>query len=293
MPWQNLSLTIPANLTETVESRLEAAGALSISLADAGDVPVLEPGPGETPLWPEITLTALFTNNVDLPPVASRLQAEFGLTQAPHISILPDQEWTRAWMDDFKPMRFGERTWVCPTWCLPPDANAINLRLDPGLAFGTGTHPTTALCLSWLDQNLKPDEYILDYGCGSGILAIATLLLGACEAWAIDIDAQALAATRENARRNDIADECLHICRPDELSAGPFDIVIANILSGPLIALANTLCDQLKPGGHLLLSGILEEQAAITAKAYASRVEWDPPVFQEGWARLSGRLIST
>lgn len=291
MPWQNLTLTIPVILAETLESRLEVAGAISISLADAGDDPVLEPGPGEMPLWPEITLTALFKNDEDLGPLASSLRAEFGLAQDPSITALPDQEWTRAWMSDFKPMRFGDRTWVCPSWCTPPDPNAINLRLDPGLAFGTGTHPTTALCLAWLDQYLKPGVRVLDYGCGSGILAIAALLLGAQEAWAIDIDPQALLATRENARRNEIADEHLHIGQPNELATGPFDVVIANILSGPLIELADTLCDQIKPGGHLLLSGILEDQADKTARAYASRVAWDPPTFQEGWARLSGRLI--
>ena len=289
MSWQNLTLTITQNLVAGVESLLTAAGALSVSLADAGDEPVLEPGPGETPLWPEITLTALFQDNVDLTSLVALLQEEFGLSGNPRISALPDQDWTRVWMNDFKPIRFGERLWVCPSWSEPPVPTAINLRLDPGLAFGTGTHPTTALCLEWLDQNLRPAGSVLDYGCGSGILAIASLMLGAREAWATDIDPQALIATRENAKRNEIADGCLHITQPEELSGCQTDVVIANILSGPLIGLAETLCGHLKPGGQLLLSGILEEQAQETANAYASQIEWDPPVAQEGWVRLSGR----
>ncbi|AOU97027.1 ribosomal protein L11 methyltransferase [Acidihalobacter yilgarnensis] len=289
MPWQNLILTASAELAEALESRLMAAGALSVTLGDAGDAPVLEPGPGETPLWPEIMLTALFTAEADLMPLAVALQTEYALAQQPRTEALPDQDWIRAWMDDFKPMRFGKRVWVCPSWCEPPEPEAVNLRLDPGLAFGTGTHPTTSLCLQWLDGHLQPGGSVLDYGCGSGILAIAALKLGAQEAWAVDIDPQALTATRDNARRNDIDDTCLHIGQPEARGTWQADLVIANILSGPLIALADVLCDCVKPGGHLLLSGILATQADATANAYAGRIDWEPPAVHDGWVRLSGR----
>ncbi|OBS09645.1 50S ribosomal protein L11 methyltransferase [Acidihalobacter prosperus] len=291
MPWQNLIITVPEHLAETIEARLESAGALSMTLGDAGDTPVLEPGPGETPLWPELSLTALFADDIDLAPLAAALQAEYGLAASPHVAAVPDQDWTRAWMDDFKPMQFGARVWVCPSWCEPPDPHAVNLRLDPGLAFGTGTHPTTALCLKWLDVHTHDGDRVLDFGCGSGVLAIAALMLGAGEAWAVDIDPQALTATRDNARRNDIADERLHIGQPDAPGTWRADLVVANILSGPLIALADTLCAHVRPGGRLLLSGILETQAEATAAAYADRIDWDAPVTQEGWVRLSGRRI--
>lgn len=292
MSWQNLTLTVPTNLADDLESHLEAMGALSVSFVDAGDVPILEPAPGATPLWPEVTLTALFPESADLEPIVTSLQAEYGLAEKPSISSVPDKDWTRVWMDDFTPIRFGKRLWVCPSWCPAPDPGAVNLQLDPGLAFGTGTHPTTALCLEWLDQNLQPGVRVLDYGCGSGVLAIAALMLGAKEAWAVDIDPQALLATQENARRNHILDDHLHVTRPEELPAWEADIVIANILSGPLIALAGPICDHLKPGGQLLLSGILQEQTQDTASAYASRIHWTSSAFKDGWACLSGHLMN-
>lgn len=290
MPWQNLTLTAPSDTAGEIERRLEEAGALSVTLGDAGDVPVLEPGPGETPLWPEITLTALFPVDTPLEALGAGLCTEFDLQQPAHITMVEDQDWARAWMDDFKPMRFGERLWVCPSWCEPPDPQAVNLRLDPGLAFGTGTHPTTALCLQWLDRHAQTGTRVLDYGCGSGVLAIATLKLGAREAWGVDIDPQALTATRDNAARNDVDDHALRTTLPEDLGDWQADLVVANILSGPLISLADTLIAHLKPGGHLLLSGILETQAAATADAYAERIAWDATESLDGWVRLSGRL---
>ncbi|AOV16158.1 ribosomal protein L11 methyltransferase [Acidihalobacter aeolianus] len=290
MPWQNLTLTTPADRAGEIEQRLEQAGALSVTLGDAGDNPVLEPGPGETPLWPEITLTALFPAVTPLEALGMALCAEFALQQPARIAKVEDQDWTRTWMGDFQPMRFGERLWVCPSWCDPPDPLAVNLCLDPGLAFGTGTHPTTALCLQWLDRHAQAGTRVLDYGCGSGVLAIAALKLGAREAWGVDIDPQALTATRDNAARNDIDDNVLHTSLPEVLGDWQADLVVANILSGPLIALADTLIAHIKPGGQLLLSGILDTQAEATGAAYAERIDWSIPETLEGWVRLSGRL---
>lgn len=293
MPWQNLNLTIVADQAEEIQSRLMAAGALSMSLHDAGDSPVLEPRPGETPLWPVIRLTALFPANVDLTHLADAIKAEYKLAQAPEIESVADQDWTRSWMNDFNPIKFGDRLWICPTWHTPPEPQAINLKLDPGLAFGTGNHATTALCLQWLDQYLQPGSQVLDYGCGSGILAIAALKLGANQAWATDIDSQALIATRNNARLNDIPNRDLIITSPESLTNLKTDIVIANILSGPLITLAEDLCNYIKPGGQVILSGILETQAERTASAFSRQITWDTSSTQEGWVRLSGRRNHT
>lgn len=289
MPWQNLTLTIAADQAEEIQARLMTAGALSISLQDAGDSPVLEPRPGETPLWPVMKLTALFPTETDLTSVSDAIRAQYKLAQDPSVESVADQDWTRSWMDDFNPMKFGDRLWICPTWHTPPEPQATNLKLDPGLAFGTGNHPTTALCLQWLDQHLQPGAQVLDYGCGSGILAIAAIRLGAGSAWATDIDSQALTATRNNARLNDIPDQTLTIASPEALANLKADVVIANILSGPLITLADDLCNYIKPGGQLILSGILETQAETTAAAFSGQITWDTPESREGWVRLSGR----
>jgi ribosomal protein L11 methyltransferase len=289
MPWQNLILTTTREQVEAVEARLLEAGALSVTVSDAGDVPVLEPAPGETPLWPENTLTALFPQDAEPAPLGASLAAEFGLA-VPRVETVENQDWERAWMDDFQPLRFGRRLWICPSWREPPEADAVNLVLDPGLAFGTGTHPTTALCLEWLDANPPCGALVLDYGCGSGILSLAALKLDARRAWAVDIDPQALIATEANAERNGIGAGNLYAVEPAGLPPLEADLVIANILSGPLVELAPLLCEHLKPHGRLVLSGILAEQADAVHEAYAAYIDhWEADAVREGWVRLAGQ----
>lgn len=289
MPWQNLILTAELEQVAAIERRLLAAGALSVTVADAGDVPVLEPAPGETPLWPESTLTALFPEDAELAPLGAALTVEFGLTEA-RIEAIGDQDWERAWMDDFHPMRFGRRLWICPSWEEPADPDAVNLVLDPGLAFGTGTHPTTALCLEWLDANPPERSLVVDYGCGSGILTLAALKLGARHAWSVDIDPQALTATETNAERNAISAGNLYVVDPGGLPPLEADLVIANILSGPLVELASELCSHLKHGARVVLSGILIEQAEAVRAAYSAAgvKRWEDDAIRDGWVRLSG-----
>ncbi|WP_419420200.1 50S ribosomal protein L11 methyltransferase [Legionella sp. D16C41] len=264
-------LEIDVCLSEEVDNLsdiLETSGAVSITLSDKNDNPVLEPLPGSTPLWPEITIKALFLYEELAEEIAKNL-----LNLYPHLQIniasLPDQDWERAWMDDFKPQQFGERLWVCPSWITPPDPQAVNLILDPGLAFGTGTHPTTQLCLTWLAKAELAAKTIIDYGCGSGILALAALKLGAAFAYAADIDPQALQATQSNAKVNHISEQQLTITVPADLSVQA-DLIIANILLTPLIELKTRFKQLIAPHGLLVVSGILNEQVADLIEVYQS-----------------------
>ena len=288
MPWHQITLTTPRDQAEALEDTLLELGAVSVTLQDAADVPVLEPLPGETPLWPEVNVVGLFEDEADTAQVDAAL-AERGIAAGAWIYV-EDQDWERAWMDQFQPLRFGERLWIVPSWIDAPDPLAVNILLDPGLAFGTGTHPTTALCLEWLDGTDMAGKSVLDYGCGSGILAIAALKLGAVDAWGIDIDPQALTATRDNAARNGIEAERLHTGLPGALPPeAPFEVLLANILMGPLIELAPTLTAHVARGGQLVLSGLLAEQAEGVMAAYAADFDFDPPALKDGWARLSAR----
>ena len=289
MAWKNLILCVPRDRVEAAEQMLMAAGALSVSLGDAGDSPVLEPGPGETPLWPENTLSALFEASTPLDALIPALERSLSLRTPARVETLPDQDWERAWMSAFRPMRFGDKLWICPSWEPVPDPRAVNLLLDPGLAFGTGTHPTTALCLEWLDAHPPQGAEVIDYGCGSGILGLAALKLGARHAWAVDIDPQALTATRDNAARNAIPAGALDAIFTQDLPPLAADLIMANILAGPLLELAPRLCRLLKPGGRLVLSGILAEQVEAVRAAYASCIaKWEPLAVRDGWARLGG-----
>ncbi len=290
MPWRQLRLRCRGEQAEAIEEGLLAAGAQSITLSDAEDDPVLEPLPGEMPVWPEVVITALFDADADTTAVLDQLRG-LGLEwDGEEWELLQDREWERAWMDDFRPMRFGRRLWICPSWCEPPEPEAVNLSFDPGLAFGSGTHPTTALCLEWLDRHPPTGRSLIDYGCGSGILAIAALRLGARHATALDIDPQAIEATRDNARRNDIAPEALSVGLVDELEPQAADLVMANILAGPLVELAPRLATLLRPGGELVLSGILAEQAEAVTEAYAAQgLLMQEPVRREDWVRITGR----
>lgn len=293
--WLQLRLVAQRERAEAIELALQAAGALAVTLDDPGNTPILEPDPQQQPLWDQVRVTALFADDDD-----GREQAELAAAILKHqvqapipIEPLAHRPWERVWLDAARPMRFGERLWVCPRGQRPqpePDGSPIVVELDPGLAFGTGHHPTTALCLRWLDQAPLAGRTLIDYGCGSGILAIAALALGARRAIAVDHDPQALEATRANAADNRVG-ERITVCAPDAFPDQPADLLIANILAGPLIELAPRLTALTAPSGLIALSGLLAEQGTQTARAYANTVALQPPWEQDGWLLLHGRRL--
>lgn len=275
----------PSQEIEQLSDQLENFGALSIMLTDKNDNPVLEPEPGTTPLWPEVIIHALFAEIFQAQYTRDQLTQTYPAL-ACTLEILEDRDWERAWMDDFKPQRYGQRLWICPTWSTPPEPNAVNLMLDPGLAFGTGTHPTTALCLTWLEQANLSNKSIIDYGCGSGILSLAALKLGAKEVYAVDIDPQALQATNNNALTNQLEGHQLLVSFPDALQH-PVDLIIANILLAPLLTLKERFYRLLKNEGMLIVSGILEEQAFEIIKTYDSMFTLLHQEKLNGWSLLA------
>jgi ribosomal protein L11 methyltransferase len=259
-------------------------------MEDSADQPLLEPPPGATPLWDATRVIGVFTVDSEVDAIVEYLTARLGRPLPEHrVEVLEDKDWVRAWMDHYHPMRFGERLWVVPSWTPPPEPAATNLLLDPGLAFGTGTHPTTALCLEWLDSLDLKDKVVIDYGCGSGILAVAALLLGAREAWCVDNDPQALTATRNNAGHNGV-DERIHTFLPEDMPAGiAADIIVANILAGPLAMLAPTLAAHSRPGARIALSGIIRPQVDELREVYGEWFDMDGlATREEDWCRLSG-----
>jgi ribosomal protein L11 methyltransferase len=289
MPWLQLRLAITPEQAEIYEDALLGVGAVSVTFMDAEDQPIFEPDLGTTPLWSHTHLLALFEADTDEANLLAHLELLTGGTLPEHqLERIEDQDWERSWMDNFQPMRFGRRLWIVPSWHAAPEPEAVNLLLDPGLAFGTGTHPTTALCLEWLDGQDLGGQHVLDFGCGSGILAIAALLLGAQRAVGTDIDPQALEASRDNAARNGIAAERLPLYLPADLPTEAADVLVANILAGPLVSLAPQLAGLVKPGGRLALSGILAEQAAEVRAAYSDAFILDPTAEKDGWVRISG-----
>jgi ribosomal protein L11 methyltransferase len=288
--WRQLSVATSEAHAEPLADRLFELGALSVSFQDEGDQPLFEPKPGETPIWRDTRVIALFEPDVDLDLVRSVAAADFAADALSdwRVEEVQDQAWERAWLEHFQPMRFGRRLWVIPTGFEPPgQADAVCVSLDPGLAFGTGTHPTTALCLEWLDGQELRGKTVVDYGCGSGILAVAALLLGAESAVATDIDPQALTATADNARKNGV-EERLRGCLPKQMPPVQADLLLANILANPLIELASQIAGLVRPGGRLALSGILREQAADVKRAYESFFQMDEPQPLEDWVRLTG-----
>ncbi|MGA4319744.1 50S ribosomal protein L11 methyltransferase [Ectopseudomonas hydrolytica] len=289
MPWLQVRLAITPEHAETFEDALLEVGAVSVTFMDAEDQPIFEPDLGTTPLWSHTHLLALFEADTDETALIAHLQLLCGGTLPEHhVKRIEDQDWERSWMDNFQPMRFGQRLWIVPSWHAAPEPDAVNLLLDPGLAFGTGTHPTTALCLEWLDgQNLDGCR-VLDFGCGSGILAIAALLLGAPQAVGTDIDPQALEASRDNANRNGIDPARFPVYLPADLPQQPAEVVVANILAGPLVSLAPQITALVQEGGRLALSGILAEQAEEVRAAYAGAFDLDPTAIKDGWVRISG-----
>ncbi|GAB6039767.1 50S ribosomal protein L11 methyltransferase [Endothiovibrio diazotrophicus] len=287
MPWLQLTLEVDPDTAERAEEALLEAGALSVTLSDGADQPLFEPPPGTTPLWRSTRVIGLFEADGDIEAAQAIVAA--ALPHAPlRLEALEDRDWVRAWMDNFKPMRFGERLWVVPGGFEPEEPEAVNLHLDPGLAFGTGTHPTTALCLEWLDAHPPQGLRVIDYGCGSGILAVAALLLGASEAVGVDNDPQALTASRDNAAKNGV-DARLTVLAPEAPPPQPAAVVVANILAGPLIELAPRIASLVRPGGALVLSGILARQAEEVSAAYRPWFEMAPPASREEWVRLEGQ----
>ncbi|CEG55370.1 50S ribosomal protein L11 methyltransferase [Stutzerimonas kunmingensis] len=289
MSWLQIRLAITPDQAEALEDQLLDLGAVSVTFMDAEDQPIFEPDLNTTPLWSHTHLLALFEADTDPDSLLAHLQPLRGGELPEHqVEVIEDQDWERSWMDNFQPMRFGRRLWIVPSWHAAPEPDAVNLLLDPGLAFGTGTHPTTALCLEWLDAQPLQDQSLLDFGCGSGILAIAGLLLGAEHAVGTDIDTQALDASRDNAERNGIAAERFALYLPEQLPEKAADVVVANILAGPLVSLAPRITALVKPGGRLALSGILAEQAEEVRAAYSDAFELDPTADKDGWVRISG-----
>jgi ribosomal protein L11 methyltransferase len=294
MAWLQLRLDARRSDVAELEELLLVNGAVAVTLEDNANQPLLEPGVGETPLWNEIRLTGLYPVDTDMKCVLRDIPDRLLQQANKRVEILEDKDWEREWMQHYRPMPFGRRLWVCPSWMEPPDPGAVNLLLDPGLAFGTGTHPTTALCLTELDGMALEGRCVVDYGCGSGILAVAALKLGARAALGVDNDPQALVATRDNAGRNGIAAAALEVALPGAYDRGAWSqrsaVVIANILAGPLAELSDTLLGLLAPGGSLLLSGLLDTQAAGLCAHYAGRIALRVASERDGWVCLRGTL---
>ncbi len=287
--WIQVQFVTSRDQASDLEDLFLEAGALAVTLQDNEDNPIFEPELGETPLWQNTRITALFDADFDGNACANNIEQQFaGQLAHRKIELLENKDWERAWMEHYEPMQFGERLWIVPSWTDAPDPNATNLMLDPGLAFGTGTHPTTALCLRWLDEQDVDGKHILDWGCGSGVLAIAALLLGADTAEGIDIDPQALTATESNAERNNIDSGCLQMGLIDDYSGERADITIANILAGPLVELAPMLANATKEGGLIVLSGVLKEQADAICEAYSTWFDINPVAVMDDWVRIDG-----
>ncbi len=289
MPWIQIRIKATEANADTISDYLTDAGALSVTFMDTKDTPIYEPQPGEIKYWADTTVIGLFDGYVDTDQVIKFLEAQplFQETFDYKLEQLEDKDWVREWMENFHPMKFGSRLWVCPSWRDVPEPDAVNVMLDPGLAFGTGTHATTALCLSWLDSLDLTGKTVVDFGCGSGILAIAAIKLGAKRVIGIDIDPQAIQSSEENAKRNNVAEQ-LELFLPDDAPALEADVVVANILAGPLKALHQNILGYLKAGGELALSGILEDQASELTELYQQFCDLDPVIEQDEWVRVSG-----
>ncbi|MCC4272963.1 50S ribosomal protein L11 methyltransferase [Marinomonas communis] len=295
MPWLQIRVHTTPDHVPAFEDVLLDCGALVVTFEDVHDDPVYEPDLNTTPLWKHTRVTGLFEADADLEhirPVVEHKAEQLGQTNIDlKIEILEDKDWIREWMDSYHPIQFGKRLWVCPSWREVPDENGVNLILDPGLAFGTGTHPTTALCLEWLDSIDCKDKSIIDYGCGSGILGIAGLLLGANNMVGIDIDPQAVEATQANAERNSITPDRYEVKLPPYEGDLQADVVVANILAGPLAELSGTISKLVKQGGMLALSGILESQAHSVVEAYKPWFKIESIVEKEEWVRIVAKKL--
>ncbi|TQP76688.1 50S ribosomal protein L11 methyltransferase [Vibrio cholerae] len=294
MPWIQIKLNATNDNAEAIGDMLmEETGAVSVTFLDAKDTPVFEPLPGETRLWGDTDVVALYEADMDTSLILQQIKASNMLAEgfAHKVEQVEDKDWEREWMDNFHPMQFGRRLWICPSWREVPDPQAVNVMLDPGLAFGTGTHPTTALCLEWLDNLDLSGKTVIDFGCGSGILAIAAIKLGAAKVIGIDIDPQALLASKDNAARNGVEDQIDVYLPKDQPEGLVADVVVANILAGPLRELSPIIKGLLKPGGQLAMSGILDTQAESVAEFYRDDLKLDPIAEKSEWCRISGRKL--
>ncbi len=295
MAWLTLIVDTDAKYAESLSDALLELGALSVDLLDAdADTPdeqAIFGEPGEPPpgVWQHNRVSALFDADAKVADILRQASANIGLDELPayRVETLADNDWVRLTQSQFDPIPISDRLWIVPTWHTPSDPSAINIVLDPGLAFGTGSHPTTRLCLRWLDSHLQGGERVLDYGCGSGILAIAALKLGASTAVGVDVDAQAVTASRDNAVANEVGNVSFYL--PDDAPRASYDLVVANILTNPLRMLAPLLADATRSGGQIVLSGILQTQAQDVMDIYAQWFDLNPPVYDEGWSCLSGR----
>ena len=294
--WQEWVVETYSHLVEPLEEWLFEQGALAVSLEDNADEPLLEPGPGEMPLWQNVKVTALFTGSLNLAPIKQALPSSLLAGNSRNdISTLEDRDWERVWVEDFTPIQMGPRLWICPSWTPPPEEAPVPVLLDPGLAFGTGTHATTAMCLNALDGLIRGNERVVDFGCGSGILAIAALKLGAGCALGVDNDPQAVVASRDNAQRNDIDTNDFTVVMPDDGVIAQWDasadLMVANILAGPLVELADQLISLTASGGTILLTGVLEAQAPELIERYRN-VNLEVSQQRDGWVLLEGQKPS-
>ncbi len=288
MFWNQVSVDVADAQSEVATAVLESAGALSVTLQDAGDELLIEPDPDASPLWKTVRLIALFAPDIELAGVQQQLRACLADSQLEvRVEVLADRDWSTTWREGLHPMCFGKRLWVCPTDVACPQDDAVVVRLDPGNAFGSGTHATTAMCLEWLDSHPPRGQTVIDYGCGSGILAIAAAKLGAVSVHAVDIDAQAITVCRDNARLNGIHSG-FNVQLPVDFAPPQADLVIANILANPLQELAGELAAMLNPGGTILLTGILADQSDAVVVAYQSWIDFDTPLVRDEWVLLAG-----
>lgn len=296
MAWIQLKVDVLPDQIEVIEDAMLMEGAQAVTLQDGADQPILEPELGTMPVWDKTIVIGLFDAEIkgellieNMKGIYAASPAMNGTTFPKHkLELVEDKDWERAWMDNFHPMPFGDRLWVCPSWKEPEDKSAVNLMLDPGLAFGTGTHPTTAHCLRFLDQTVEGGELVIDYGCGSGILGIAALLLGSKRMLGVDNDPQALVATRQNAERNGINEDQYDVVLPENTHKIEADIMVANILAGPLVFLAENIANLTKQGGKLALSGLLSHQADEVRAAYEPWFVMDGMKQQDDWIILTG-----
>jgi len=287
--WYQLHVILDQPDVDRVSALLDATGAAAVTLSDAADEALLEPPPNSTPMWRKVRATGMYAADTDMDAVVRTLRRALGDRGSPPVvDVLDDRVWEREWMHNFAPTCFGGRLWVLPSWCEDVnDADAVSMRLDPGLAFGTGSHETTALCLDWIARNEPRQQMLLDYGCGSGILAIAAAKLGAREVWAVDHDPQALTATRENLAANDVSD-VVNVVVPSELPPLEVDVLLSNILAGPLAELAPEFATRVVAGGRIVLAGLLATQTQTLVEAYQNWFDFEPAAQRGDWVRLSG-----
>lgn len=289
MAWIQITTDVAEPLAEPLSDSMTEMGAVSVTFMDAQDEPIYEPEIGTTPIWSLTKVMSLFDAETNAKFIVETVQANMPQLKNHvfKIEAIEDKDWVREWMDQFTPMQFGNNLWIVPSWHDAPNPNAVNLLLDPGMAFGTGTHPTTAMCLEWLDANPPAGKTVIDYGCGSGILALAAQKLGASSVKGTDIDPQAIQASEQNAQRNG---EQIAFALVEHFDSEPVDLLIANILSGPLKELAPEFERLLKPGGELVLSGLLTTQADELIEHYKQfGFELTELATTDEWARLSGK----